>query len=230
MIREHAPHRRLRRSWQELRQSQDVSFQSGKENLIKLYFSRNSPYARRARLAVREGGLMDQVEEIAVESLEQLSDISVGQKIPVLVCEDGTELCESLIITRYLNDLAGGILMPGEKADLLQALQLESVASVLMDSHFVRSMEKYRREEALRSTAVINREQTRANRCYRRLDALVTDEADRVTLAAIAVISALDYANWRHPEDDWRTGNHCLSAYYDRLSVRPAFAGTAPAY
>jgi glutathione S-transferase len=173
---------------------------------------------------------MDQVDEIAIESLAQLSEIGVGQKIPVLVCEDGTSLCESLIVTRYLNDLADGALMPGENADLMRALELESVASVLMDSHFVRSSEKYRREKVHQSADILERERIRAGRCYERLNVLVASESDRVTLATIAVISALDYANWRHPEDDWRRNHDSLSAYYDRLSARPSFAETAPNY
>lgn len=141
------------------------------ETLIKLYISGNSPYARRARLAVREGGLTEKVEEIAIKSLDQLQEIGVGQKIPVLICDDGTSLCESLIITHYLNDLADG------------TLELEAVASVLMDSHYVRSSEKYRRDKEHQSADLLAREQSRANSCYDRLNVLVADEGEQITLA-----------------------------------------------
>lgn len=200
------------------------------ETLIKLYISGNSPYARRARLAVREGGLTEKVEEIAIKSLDQLQEIGVGQKIPVLICDDGTSLCESLIITHYLNDLADGTLMPRDKVAAMKTLELEAVASVLMDSHYVRSSEKYRRDKEHQSADLLAREQSRANSCYDRLNVLVADEGEQITLATIAVISALDYADWRHAEDGWRHGRDALATYYERISQRPAFAETAPKY
>jgi len=198
--------------------------------MMQLYVSGNSPYARRARLTVREGGLTDRVEEVAIRNFEQLIDIGPGAKIPVLICDNGTCLCESLIITRYLNDLADGRLLPGEPAALLHCLETESVASVLMDSLFARSMENNQREESQRSAELLERETARSGRCYDRLDELVDALDDHVTLASIAVISALGYANWRAAEDRWAEGRSNLKSYFDRLMARPAFAETAPVF
>jgi len=203
--------------------------------MMKLYTSMKSPYARRARLAIREGGLLEQVEEIEVETIEQLEQLGVklvgpGGKVPILICEDGTPLYESLIITRYLNELAGGSLMPKEHAALISALELESIAAVLTDSLYVRCGERYRREEALKSTAILAREKIRTERCYDRLNELVVAEGEKVNLATFAIASALDYANWRQPEDDWQNGRDALSSYYDRIMLRPAFAETALKY
>jgi len=203
--------------------------------MMKLYTSIKSPYARRARLAIREGGLTQQVEEIEVESIEQLVQLGVEQvgpgfKVPVLVCEDGTPLSESLIIIRYLNDLAGGSLMPKSQAAIMRALELESIASVLTDSLYVRCGERYRREAALQSVAIQAWEKDRTQRCYDRLNDLVAEEGEQVNLATFAIASALDYANWRQPEDDWRNGRDALASYYDRIMQRPSFAETALRY
>ncbi len=197
---------------------------------MKLYISGNSPYARRARVAAREGGLMDQVEEVVISGFDELLAQGPGGKIPVLVTDSGASLCESLIITRYLDDLSGGRLLPGDPAERLACLTLESVASVLMDSMFVRSMEKNQRPEELKSEFVMTRETDRSKRCYDTLESMVGNESDSVTLASIAVIAALGYANWRHPEDDWSNGRPQLAAYYDRLMLREAFAETAPVF
>ena len=197
---------------------------------MKLYMSGNSPYARRARITAREAGLMDQVEEIPISGFEQLIELSPGGKIPVLVADDGLTLCESLIITRYLNDLAGGGLLPTDPAEKGSCLALESIASVLMDSLFVRSVEKNHREEESRSSAVLTREGERCRRCYDTLEKMVTEQDDSVSLASIAVISSLGYADWRTPEDDWRQGRPNLESYYDRLMERPAFSETAPSF
>lgn len=196
--------------------------------MMKLYISGNSPYARRARLAAREGGLMDQIEEVAVTGFEQVAQVGPGGKIPLLVFEDGTVLCESLIITRYLNELAGGRLVPGMASALLCHLEMESVASVLMDSLFVHSMEINQRVEALRSSELIAREGARRTRCYDRLADLVVNTDEQVTLASMAIISALGYADWRAAEDDWRQDRGRLLEYYDRFMSRPSFSETAP--
>ena len=197
---------------------------------MKLYLSGNSPYGRRARLAAREGGLMDQVEEIFISSFDELVAQGPGGKIPTLVTDAGISLCESLIITRYFDDLSGGRLLPEDPQEKLACLAMESVASVLMDSQFVRSMEKNQRDATLRSEAVLTRESERSSRCYDRLEEMVAQTDEAVTLASIAVISALGYADWRNPEDEWRSGRAQLTACYNRLMERESFAETAPVF
>jgi glutathione S-transferase len=198
--------------------------------MMKLYMSGNSPYARRARITIREAGLTDQVEEVRIASFNELPLHHPGAKIPILVTESGQSLCESLIITRYLNDISGGDLLPQAPAELEKCLALESIASVLMDSLFTRSFENNQREENLRSTAVLEREKARSTRCYDALNQAVVDEGESITLASIAVIAALGYADWRAAGDDWRSARADLAAYYDRLMARPAFAETAPSF
>lgn len=197
---------------------------------MKLYMSGNSPYGRRARIAAREGGLMDQIEEVFIAGFDELLAHGPGGKIPLLVTDSGASLCESLIITRYFDDLSGGRLLPGDPEAKLACLALESVGCVLMDSMFVRSMEKNQRDPALLSAAVLARESERARRCYDYLEEMVVRTGDAITLASIAVVSSLGYANWRHLEDEWRTDRPQLAAYYDRLMVREAFAETAPVF
>lgn len=199
--------------------------------MMKLFFSVKSPYARRVRLAVRETGLMDRVEEIGVETVEDLQRIGAeklgpGCKVPALICDDGTPLSETLVITRFLNDLAGGHLLPKQPDELIKTLELESIASVLNDSLYVRCGERYRRDPALKSDALVAFEENRSNRCYDRLNELLADADDTVTLATIAIIAALDYANCRQSEDQWREGRDVLGAYFDRMMKRPAFAET----
>lgn len=89
-------------------------------------------------------------------------------------------------------------------------------------------MENNQRDEALRSVALLEREEARCNRCYDKLDDLVADSDDQVTLASIAIIAALGYANWYAAEDDWRQGRASLVTYYEQFMGRPEFAATAP--
>ena len=198
--------------------------------MMQLHISGNSPYARKARIAARETGLISEIEEITVGSFEQLQEAGPGAKIPVLVCEDGTQLCESLIITRYLNELAKGQLLPSEPSRLRHCLEIESVATVLLDSIFARSLENNQRNENERSMTILEREQNRTARCLDRLNELTTEFEKEVTLATIAVASSLGYASWRAPEDNWAQGRDNLNNYYEHSMKRRSFAETAPVF
>lgn len=134
---------------------------------MKLLYSLNSPYARRVRIAIREAGLMDAVEEINIrereEPLETLLAHGVAGKVPVLVTSAGASLCESILITRYLDEMSDGKLLPSEASARERALEFDAAASALQDSHFVRSREK-RRVAHETSESVIDLEAERARR------------------------------------------------------------------
>ncbi len=198
--------------------------------MMKLHVSGNSPYARRVRVAIRACGLTDQVEEVAIKSFADLPTESPGNKVPVLVVEPGLAISECLLISRYLDGLAGGILSPTDPRAQIEQLEIESVASVLMDSLFARSMEKNQRDEATRSDAVLEKEANRSARCYDRLNVLLEGASLDVNLASIAVVSCLGYADWRNPEDEWRQNSPALVAWFDQMMELPAFADTAPVY
>ncbi len=61
---------------------------------MKLFYSGNSPYARRPRIAIREAGLGDRVEEVDVgpiaDNTETLLAHGPGAKVPGLLTDGGT--------------------------------------------------------------------------------------------------------------------------------------------
>ena len=89
-------------------------------------------------------------------------------------------------------------------------------------------MEQNFREEKARSDNVMEKEAERCRRCYDTLEDMVAGEGSLVSLASIAVISSLGYADWRTPGDNWREGRPNLSSYYERLMTLAAFSETAP--
>ena len=196
---------------------------------MKLYYSGNSPYARRARIVARLSGLS--VEEIDVSPLHAedhyLLKHGPGVKVPGLETDSGTYLCESLIITKYLNRQAGGKLMPSEGPDAEAALELEGTGSLLMDSLFVRTMENLRVRHEI-SPGLIKKETARASRCYDHLDIRLSGQSAKLHLGTIAVVASLGYADWRHPDDDWRQGRGGLKAWFDEMMQNQAVAETKP--
>ena len=61
---------------------------------MKLVYSGNSPYARRPRIAIREAGLLDKIEEVNVapmpDNMDQILGFGPGAKVPGLVTDSGT--------------------------------------------------------------------------------------------------------------------------------------------
>jgi glutathione S-transferase len=47
-------------------------------------------------------------------------------------------------------------------------------------------------------------------------------EGDNVTLADLALVSALVYLDLRQPERDWRSAHPNLAAWFERLAARPS--------
>lgn len=198
---------------------------------MKLFHTANSPYARRARLVARAARV--KIEEVDMSPLaertDELLELGPGAKVPGLLTDSGTYICETILITRYLNDAAGGRLTPRDADRAEKVLELEGIGSLLMDSLFLRSHEK-RREDGEKSQAVIDKEAARAARCYDALNQRLANQPTVLDMGTIAAVSALGYADWRHQEDNWRDGRPGLTAWFNEMMVNPAVAETAPEF
>ena len=201
--------------------------------MMQLLYTPTSPYARRARIAVHEAGLADQVKLVDINpreaNIDQLLSHNPSGKVPLLVTDDGTALCESLIIARHLDNASGGKLYPSNAAALTQTLETESVASVLMDSLYVRSHEN-RRDASERSQNLIDLEKARAMRCYDALESRAGSFGDRIDMGTITAVCSLGYSDGRHAGDEWRSGRPTLSAWFEQISKRPAVAASVPVF
>jgi glutathione S-transferase len=199
---------------------------------MKLFYSSNSPYARRPRLAIRETGLLGkQVEEVTLTTPEERVDVLIkhgpGTKVPALLTDNNVLICESLIIARVLDELSGGKLYPKAQKERELAYQVEGVASLLMDSLFHRSHEK-RRDPSEQSPSEIEKEAERAQRCYDELARLLPVYDGKIDMASMTVVASLGYADGRHPDDNWREGRGKLADWFETIMQRPAMAETKP--
>ena len=200
---------------------------------MKLYFSQNSPYARRPRLVLHEAGLQDRITEEDLtpraENDAVLFANGPGGKVPALITDTGAFIVESLLICRYLDDLSGNKLTPTDPTDRDKAIQLEGTASVLMDTLYFRTHEG-RRDVSQQATNVKEKDAKIAMATYDALNKAAADFGDAINLGIIATVSALGYADWRHPDDNWRDGRPTLAGWFERISERSAMRLTAPIY
>src|SRR4029078_9328532 len=84
---------------------------------MKLSFSAASPFARKVRIAAIELGLIDKIElapatVAPTQANEDYQRISPLKKLPVLILGNADVILDSYVIVEYLNETAGGSLIP----------------------------------------------------------------------------------------------------------------------
>ena len=201
--------------------------------MMKLYTSAASPFARKVRVCLSELGLADRVEQVEVGStpLKQ-SPVLTAQnplgKIPCLLRADGTALYDSRVITRYLDDLAGGSLYPAAP-ELWDVLTLEATADGIMDAAVMMVYEKRVRPEELVFATWVESQWVRVTRA---LDAIEQNNIGQLSgplnIAQIAVGSALEYLDFRHADRDWRAERPALADWQAAFALREAMQATRP--
>ncbi len=202
---------------------------------MKLFYSPTSPFVRKVLVVAIERGLRDRLELVAVQvsPLEKASPVvrhNPAGKIPTLLLEDGSTLCDSRVIVEYLDALPGGpSLLPVEPARRWRALTLQSRADALTDAAVLLRYETSLRPEGLRWPAFIEGQ-------WAKVDATL-DELERGWLAhleahldvgAIAVACALGYLDFRFADRAWRATRPGLAAWLARFAERPSLVATRP--
>ena len=196
---------------------------------MKLIMSPPSPFARKARVLLRETGLIERVEEVQVSStpLASAAEILAANplgKIPALIRADGPAIYDSRIITRYLNDMADATLYP--TGSLYEVLTLEATADAIMDATVGMVYgARYRTDppewtegqwtKAERGIAAINQR-------------WMSHLSGPLTMAQIAVSCALAYVDLRHDGRNWRAGNDALADWQATFEARASMQATQP--
>lgn len=211
----------------------DAAMQRGSGTMkMKLYCSATSPWARKVRVAVRELGLSDLVEEVATDPYNagpEFLAINPLSKVPALVTEKGESLPDSGLILEYLATRARGLAtMPrgAQRWVLLRRLQL---GDGIISAAVACQLEKRRPPEFVyqgwldRQTGAINRA----------LDALEAEAAELLLDGAIRTVEisvgvALGYLDLRQPQLQWRSGRERLSSWYFAFAQRPSMQATQP--
>lgn len=197
---------------------------------VQLWITPTSPYARLARIIVREKGLGGTVTEHMARTRESGSPfytVNPSGRVPCLVLPDGTVMEESALICDWLDESDGHPCfarpMGEDRWDFAMA---EVRARSLLDGLAV-WLREMKRPEDERSPGVIAHEVERA----RRLLAMWEDDTDNRWLTGdlnhvqMALVAALDTLG--RLDDPPAIGPN-LAAWHARISTRPSIAETAP--
>ena len=200
---------------------------------MKLYASSTSPFVRKVRISALELGLAARIEEVPI-SLSPVNPHAALRehnplgKIPALITDTGEALYDSAVICEYLDALAGGSrLYPAEGPARWRALRRQALADGLAEAAILMRYELVIRPEALRWSEWLDGQRLKVRTA---LDALEAEPLDGpFDIGAISIVCALEYFEFRFPEERWREGRPQLAAWHERLSRRPSVASTRPA-
>lgn len=200
---------------------------------MRLFQSVTSPYARKCLVLLRECGMLDQVEMVAVSGTPvdtgsmPLAQNPLG-KIPALARDNGPALYDSRVICRYLDSLSGLALYPDEPR-LWDTLTVEATGDGITDAAILMVYETRVRPEDKRYAPWVDGQWGKIDRA---LDALENQWMGHLSgpldMGQISVACALGYLDFRHSARLWRQGRPDLSAWFDTFAQRPSMQATMP--
>ncbi|MEZ5708782.1 MAG: glutathione S-transferase family protein [Blastomonas sp.] len=197
---------------------------------MKLYWSRRSPFARKALLVAHEAGLAERIEVISIAIPQRepdpgLSEASPLQKLPTLITDDGDTIVDSPVICEYLDRLAGGGLFPDGR-DRWRAMSLQAIGDELLSILLLWRAE-LRRPAELQSEKLIGAHAARLDRSLDWLEKQAEFSGEQpLHIGHITIGVLLSYLDFRFPERDWRTGRNRLAQWQDDFMQRPSALAT----
>lgn len=198
---------------------------------MRLLGSTTSPYARKARLVLLEKGLPHEfVVSPPREPGSEVPRLNPLGRIPTLVLDDGTCVFDSPVICEYLDTLNDTpVLIPRDPLARMRVRRWEALADGILDSAVAARIEALRAPEH-RDPAVLVLHGNAVTRALVHAAAALGPagwcEGGALSLADLALVSALLYLDLRQPERDWRRDHPGLAAFAARLCARPSVRTT----
>lgn len=192
-----------------------------------------SPYARKVRIQLAEKCIpFELVTEVPWNTDSNTPRYNPLEKLPVLICADGTTVYESRFINEWIEmKHPDPPLVPKEADDILAVKRFEVLADGIVDACVLIFFERSRGPDRS-SPEWTARQQRKADGGLRELSNLLGKHqfclGDFFTMADIAVGSALGWLKVRMPDLPWQERHPNLAALSGRLEQRPSFRDTVP--
>ena len=193
---------------------------------MQLFYSRNSPYARIARVAAIECRLADRIEHVLVVNRDPDSPLlafnPVG-RVPTLVDGD-LVIAESMDVCRYLDHVAGTTF--ARRPTDWRRVSFDGMVIGFLDgiAFWVREL----RRASARSEELIGVERRRAERCLRYFDDHVAAHGDPWTYGAAALACSLELMTVADLRPGWRRDFGGLGLWLQDRAARPSMVATRP--
>jgi glutathione S-transferase len=196
-----------------------------------LFYTPNSPYARTARIALREWSVLEVADERLAANREAdnpVLEFSPVGRVPTLV-HAGLVITEARSVFAYIKNFASA-----GNPERTSQLDWETVAEEGQIVGFLEGIafwvRENRRATEERSDFLLKVERDRMVRCLNYLDTLATAR----TLPTVnefrgaALASALQLMDAHRFCSDWKTENTALAAWFEHQYDRPSMRETEP--
>ncbi len=201
--------------------------------MYRLISATPSPYARKVRVALAEKGIpFELLTEVPWDSNTSTPHYNPLEKLPVLLCDDGTSVYESRYILEWLElKHPTPRLTPADVDGLLAVKRFEVLADGVCDAAVLLFWERSREQEKF-SAEWAARQLRKVEGGLREISRLLGNGrycvGDSFTLADVAVGSLLRWLEIRAEDIPWRREYSNLAALSDRLEERASFRDTVP--
>lgn len=202
-------------------------------DMFRLISATPSPYARKVRIALMEKGIpFELVTEVPWDHTTTVPQHNPLEKLPVLICDDGSSVYESSYILEWLEaKFPTPPIYPLDPMQRLRARRLEVLADGVCDAVVLTFFENMR-PPGQSSPEWLARQRRKIEGGISAIGQLIGNRTfavgDRFGLGDIAAGTVLAYLDVRLADFGWRTLYPQLAAYSDRMEARESFAQTKP--
>lgn len=200
---------------------------------MKLIGSHTSPFARKVRIVLAE----KKIEYEFVVDSPWLEDSKVPTinplgKIPVLLLDDHTPLFDSRVIVEYIDNVTpNSKLFPAPNRERTEVKRWEALADGICEAAATAFMEA-KRPKGQKSSDWIARQNDKVARGLEFMAKELGEQpfcmGTHISMADIAIGTALGYLCFRFPELNWQERHPNLDKLFTKLMQRPSFADTVP--
>jgi glutathione S-transferase len=182
---------------------------------MKIIIATPSPYARKARVALREKDIdFEEIIDVPWNTDTLTQGINPLGKVPVLLHENNEPLFDSRLIVQYLDSFEPKpLLYPEDPEDNFSARLVETVADGVCD-------------------AIVKRQEKKIYEGTKYLSNHLEEKkyfvGDHFNIADICGFSCLEYLDLRFPKFQWRSEYQNLENYWKIHKDRPSFKVTSP--
>lgn len=200
---------------------------------MKLIGSHTSPFVRKVRIVLAEKKIEYEFEVDSPWTAEtRVPEFNPLGKIPVLVLDDGSTLFDSRVIAEYIDNVTpNNKLMPAPNRERTEVKRWEALADGVCDAAAAAFLEN-KRPSGEKSAAGIARQLDKVNRSLAFMAKELGENpwcmGNHISLADIAIGTALGYLAFRFVDIDWQTEHPNLARLFEKAMQRQSFIDTVP--
>ncbi|HUX89705.1 MAG TPA: glutathione S-transferase N-terminal domain-containing protein [Gallionellaceae bacterium] len=195
---------------------------------MKLLGTNTSPYVRKVRLVLLEKNIPHTyLIDVPNNPGSQVARVNPLGRIPALIMDSETSVYDSSVIAEYVDTLNDNpVLIPRHDALLrMRVKRWEALADGIMDSAVVVRNERTRPAEKQEADIIAQHSEAIRRTLAHAATQLGKNEwceGTAISLADLALASAIVYLDLRLPELGWRAQHGDLAAWFARMSERPS--------